>query len=51
MSYDKKCGDLARAFLQDAPPETRTLDNIEELAEKIQETIDDFMTELALERR
>lgn len=38
-AYDSRCEDLARVFL----PETTNPDDVEELAQLIQDTIENFM--------
>jgi hypothetical protein len=42
--FDSKCYDLAEAFLQDEP-ELATEANIRALAERIQQTIEDFFAD------
>ena len=42
MSYDSKCYDLAREFLDDEPG-LNTIDNAKELAQDIQDAIEDFI--------
>ena len=44
MSYDSKCYDLAREFLDDEPG-LNTIDNAKELAQDIQDALEDFMRE------
>lgn len=46
MSYDKKCGELARLFLSDVKedklPATQRADTTVRLAQAIQDTVEDF---------
>ena len=42
MSYDSKCYQLAREFLDDEPG-LNTIENAKELAQEIQDVIEDFV--------
>jgi len=44
MSYDVKCRQLADLFIED-DPEINTNENADELAQRIQDAIEDFISE------
>lgn len=47
MGYDTKCRELAQAFLEDAPEEQRTKEHEEELAQVIQDAIEEYLEVLS----
>lgn len=48
MSYDQKCYDLAEVFLSDYP-EKNTPENRNQLAQDIQQAIEDFFSERSID--
>lgn len=43
--YDAKCYELAKSFLSDEPEGINTSNNLEELSQRIQDEIEDFISE------
>jgi hypothetical protein len=50
MSYDPRCRELAEVFLADQPEDAQNEENLDALAQAIQDAIEAYLTDLEVAR-